>query len=607
MTLSLLRSRYFGPLFGTQFLGALNDNLFKSALVVTVTFRAATEGLSTDVLVNAATALLILPFFLFSALAGQLADRFDKARLIRILKVTETAVMLLGALGFFTGSVPMLFAALFLMGTQSAFFGPVKYGILPQHLREEQLMAANGLVEAGTFAGILLGTILGGLAITLPHGGALVGLATVGVAGLGWVIARRVPSAPSANPTLRIDRNPLRAIGRTLRVGGAKPSTRSTIAAISWFWFMGSVVVAQLPLLAKDVLGADELLVTGLLTVFSLGVGLGSIAVEKLSKGRVDLTLVPIAGTAMAGILFDLGFAAAQANGPSIRIWIDLLLVGVSGGAFAVPLYAFLQKDAPKAVRSQVIAANNLVNALFMVAAAGFAIGCRSLGLSIPQLLMATAVLHAAVVAWMAFRLRIGLLRALVQRIVRVAYRVRVHGLEAVPRNGAALLVANHPSFADAVILGAVSPRPVRFVMHYQLYSHPLCRWFFRSVGAIPIASHREDPAILKTAMNRIDEALAAGELVVIFPEGKLTRDGEIDTFRPGVERILARRPVPVVPLALRGMWGSFFSYGGGKPMQKRPKRFRSPVEVIATSPLPPTVTASQLQSIVGELRGTMR
>ena len=610
MTLSLLAARRFGPLFWTQFLGALNDNLFKSALVVTVTFHVAHSGggLSLDALVNAATALLILPFFLFSALAGQMADRFDKAALIRRLKGVETAVMLLAAAGFLTGSLPVLFGALFLMGAQSAFFGPLKYGILPQHLREEELVAANGLVEAGTFAGILLGTIAGGLVVAGPMGSIAIAAATSVVAVAGWITSRRIPAVPSLNRELKIDRNPLLAISKTVRSARADRTVWGSVLGLSWFWFVGALVVAQLPLLAKETLGADELTVTWLLTVFSFGVGMGSVSAEKLTGGKVELALVPIAGALMALFLFDFGWTAAHSGVLSYRLLLDLFAVGASGGLFAVPLYALMQKRAPEDTRSQVIAANNLVNALWMVLASVFAVSLRAAGLSIANLLIVTALLHGGVVVFMATRLQLTLLRILVKGLIRMMYRVRVRGLGAIPETGAALLVANHPSFADAVILGGLCHRPARFVMHHRIYNNPVLNWFFRRVGAIPIATRRENPEMLLEAMNSIDEALSNGELVVVFPEGKLTRDGEIDAFRPGVERILERRPVPVIPIALRGMWGSFFSFAGGHPMRKVPTRFRSRIEVIAGEVLHPSrVTAPRLQRVIGELRGSAR
>lgn len=613
--LALLRTRRFAPLFVTQLLGALNDNLFKSALVITVTFGAAARtDISLDALVNLSSALLIVPFFSFSALAGQLADTMDKAKLTRALKLVEFAVMGVAVVGFHTASLPLLFAALFMMGTQSAFFGPVKYAVLPQHLEPTELVAGNGLIEMGTFVAILAGTILGGLVIAVPGiGTAVLSAVLLAVAATGYLSSRAMPAAPPTS-SAKLDLNLVRATVTTVKIAHEDRGVWLSILGASWFWFVGALLLAQFPVFTQEVLNGDEYVVTALLAIFSVGVGIGSVACEKLTSGRVDVGIVPLAGAAMALALADLALTAAGHVAPTevvgprgvpVRIALDLFFLGAAGGLFIVPLYALMQHRAKESERSRVIAANNIVNAVFMVVAAVFAVALRELGASIPTLFLVTATLHAVAVIVTGVKVYRRLLRIVFGRIVRTVYRVRVRGLENIPADGAALLVPNHVGFLDALIVGGLAHRPVRWVMDHRFFNMPGAGWFFRLVGAIPIAPRHEDPAMMERAFEAIDQALADGEVVGIFPEGKLTRDGELNDFRPGIERILDRRPVPVVPVGLRGLWGSFFSHAGGKPMGQAPRRFWSRVEVIYGAPVDGAhATATKLRQRVLALRG---
>ncbi len=608
--LHLLRRRRFAPLFVTQLLGALNDNLFKSALVVTLTVAAAREGgASVDTLVNLSSAVLIAPFFLFSALAGELADKLDKARLVRALKAIEIAIMLAATVGFSLRSLPLLFGTLFLCGAHSAFFGPLKYGILPQHLRARELVPGNALVELGTFVAILAGTLLGGLVVALEGVGVVaIGALLISVAVTGWLSSRAIPSAPPNAPELAIEWNLARGIVKNLRRARAnRPAFRAIVGA-SWFWFLGALLLAQLPLIATLTLGGDEGTITMLLAVFTMGIGLGSLLCGKLSGGRIELGVVAPASLVIALLIADLALrvgAAVPGGGVPLAIALDLFGVGAAGGVFVVPLYALMQERSSPEERSRIVSANNIVNAIFMVAAAAFAIALRALGASLEALLLATAGLALVATMVAAALTRDFLLRLLVAVLVRTIYRVRQHGLENVPDHGAALIVANHVTYTDAIVLGGLCRRPVRFVVYHRIHDAPVLRWFFRLVRAIPIAPRSEDPARLERALAEIDRALAEGELVGIFPEGKLTRDGELDAFRPGIDRILARRPVPVVPVAMRGLWGSFFSYAGGPPLRKWPRRFWSRIEVVIGAAVAPSAaTANALRARVAELLG---
>ncbi|MFK7987770.1 MAG: MFS transporter [Sandaracinaceae bacterium] len=610
MTRLLFRRRFL-PLFVTQLLGALNDNLFKSALVVTLTVGAtAQSGLAVDTLVNMASVCLILPFFVFSALAGQLADKFDKATLIRRLKWVELGVMGLAVAGFWADSLPLLFLALALMGTQSAFFGPLKYGILPQHVEPESLLAANGLVEMATFVAILVGTLLGGLIVAVPTVGTALLAGAVLLVALGGVGASRaIPEAPPSAPSLALDWNLVRSTWRTVQRARRNRPAYWAILGASWFWFLGALILAQLPLFATQALGGDETTITALLAIFSVGIGIGSVGAERLGHGRIELGLVVPAGVLLMGLLIHLAHALGAAPGDGTigaAVAFDLFGVGLTGGVFVVPLYALMQARSRPEERARIIAANNILNALFMVVAAVFAIGLRALGAELTTLLLATAALHAAVLGVAAVLTRDYLVRVTFRALVQLMYRPTTEGLDKVPEHGAGLVVCNHVSFADAFVLGGLCPRPIRFVMDHRRYRDPALNWLFRLGRAIPIAPRSEDPECLERAFVEIDRALAEGEVIGIFPEGRLTRDGSLGEFRPGVERILRNRPVPVVPVALRGLWGSMFSYEGGKPMKKWPRRLRARIEVLAGDAVAAErATADHLEGIVADLRGS--
>lgn len=598
--INLLRTSRFAPLFWTQLLGAFNDNLLKSAIVAALTFGTLQRAdMPLDVLVNVVTGLLVLPFFFFSAVAGQIADRMDKSTLARVLKVVELGAMGLAAAGFVTGSVHVLLLALFAMGTQSAFFGPVKYAILPQHLEEEELVAGNALVEMGTFVAILVGTLAGTLALALGSAGLyVVAGAIVLVAGAGVVSARFVPSAPAAESASSVRIRPIAAFAEAAQAGARDRRVAGAILGVSAFWGLGAVVLGQLPRLAMD-LGAGEHGLTGLLAAFSVGIGIGSFFSERVARGGLELGVAPFGA---------LGIAIVALLLPTCTTLLSACLaigtMGVFGGLFVVPLYARMQQHAREDERSRVIAANNIANAIFMVAGAGYAAWRLGSGAPLNALFvdlgLAQLLVAAIAIQWLAR----DFLHVLMRRLVNALYRLDVKNLDRIPKHGAALLVANHVSFVDAFIVGALIGRPMRFVMDHQMAKLPGLAWFFRLGGAIPIASRKQNPALLETALATVDSALANGELVMIFPEGKCTRDGEVDTFRRGVEAILTKQPVPVHPVGLRGLWGSVFSYRGGYPMTHRPRRFRARVQVSVGEALAPTTSADELRAAVLALVG---
>jgi hypothetical protein len=489
---TLLRERRFAPFFWTQFAGAANDNVFKNAFVVFVTFEAASRlAVDAGMIVNLIGAVFILPFMLFSATSGQLADKYEKSRLIRLVKLFEIAIMTIGLAGFVLSSMTLLFVALALLGIHSTLLGPVKYAILPQHLASEELVGGNGLVEAGTFIAILLGTIAGGLVVAIkPDGPVIAGLLGIAIAVAGWLASRRIPYTPAVAPQLAINANPASETWRNLKIARQNLVVWRSMLGISWFWFYGAIYLAQLPAFTQRVLGGDEHVFTLLLALFSIGIGIGSLLCERLSGRRVELGLVPFGSIGLSLFAIDLWLATRHTHAASIggvgsflalganwRVAIDIVLLGMFGGFYTVPLYALIQARSQPSHRSRIIAANNILNALFIIASAGVAIGL-----------------------------------------------------------------------------------------------------------------------------------LAAGEIVGIFPEGRLTHTGELNRFRAGVQRIVETTPVPVVPMALRGLWGSFFSRARRGRAGRTTIGLFSRIALVAAAPVraedaTPDVLFGQVLALRGDAR----
>lgn len=619
----LLRERRFLPFFCTQFLGAFNDNVYKNALVILLAFHAASlTAINPGTLVNLCAGLFILPFFLFSATAGQIADKYDKASIIRYVKLLEIAIMFAGAAGFFFQNVALLMAVLFLMGLHSTIFGPVKYSILPQHLRPTEIVGGNGLVEMGTFLAILLGTILGGLLVAQAQFALYVSATVVSIAVLGYLASRAIPAAPPAAPDLKINWNPLTESWANLQFTRRNRTVFLSVLGVSWFWFYGATLLTQLPNYCKEVLGGNEQVATVMLAVFSVGVGSGSLLCERLSGHKVEIGLVPFGSIGLSVFALDLFFASPLGGGATLigaaeflaragsaRILFDLVMIGVFGGFYIVPLYALIQTRSERSHQSRIIAGNNILNALFMVASAALSALLLYAGYTIPQIFLAIGLLNALVAVYIYTLVPEFLMRFLIWLLMHTVYRLEKRGLENIPDEGAALIVCNHVSFVDALIIVAASRRPIRFVMDHQIFRMPVLSFIFRTGRMIPIAPRKENPLLLERAYEEIDAALRAGDLVGIFPEGRLTDTGDLYPFKPGVTRILARTPVPVVPLALRGLWGSFFSRIDGRAMS-RPARLRPwrKVALVGGDVVAPAqATPEFLQQTVHALRGDWR
>lgn len=614
---SLLKLKNFGPFFTTQFLGAFNDNIYKNTLMLIIAFSASDAlGLDINLVLNLAAGLFILPFFLFSGIAGQVTEKYEKSSLIRKIKLLEIAIMCAAAIGFMFEQYYFLLILLFLMGTQSTFFGPAKYAILPQHLKPEQLVAGNALVEMGTFVAILVATISAGIIMQFEAFLLITATLVVALALLGYWVSRSIPIAESSAPDLKVSYNPFTTTHELVTTTRNNRPIYLAIMAISWFWFLGAAYLTQFPNFSKEILNGDSSLVTLLLAIFTFGIGFGSMLCEKLSKSRVELGIVPLGALGLT--IFGVGLYFAIPEKPieaiswlvflqTVDNWsllLNLAALGISGGVFIVPLYAYIQERAPENYRARTIAVINIMNALFMVGSA--LIGILFLGimeLPISDFFLVISIMNIVICLYVFYQVDEFALRFVVWILSHTIYRVRHHNLQHIPKEGAAVIVCNHVSFVDALLIAGACPRPIRFVMDHNIFKNPLIGWFFKLVKAIPIAPKHQNETTYYKAFADISEALKDGQMVCIFPEGKLTKDGKMNEFKSGIETILAKDPVPVIPFALNGLWGSFFSHKDGAAFSSLPKRFWSRVDIISDKPLSPNnLKSADLQVIVHKL-----
>ncbi|MCG9693325.1 MFS transporter [Vibrio sp. Isolate22] len=617
---SLLTQKRFLPYFITQFLGAFNDNIFKNVLLLFVAFASVdTLPISSNLFINLAAGLFILPFFLFSALAGVLADKYEKSWFIRKVKLLEVVIMSLGAIGFIYESYGILLLLLFLMGTQSAFFGPVKYALLPQQLKTKELVSGNALVETGTFLAILIGTLGAGIIASEESAKLVAAICIVSFAVLGYVSSCFIPEAPSNAPDLKVKWQPIKLTKATLAIAKKDRPTFQALMSISWFWFLGATYLTQFPNFTKLHLNGTESSVAFLLALFSVGIAIGSLACDKLSNHRIEIGIVPMGslGISIFGLLMATStpeslpeFSSFQQFVTYSELWslfAYLLLLGISGGIFIVPLYSLMQLRAKPDERAQVIAGLNIYNSLFMVGSAVMGIVCLSvLELSIPQLFILLALLNTFVMLYLFYQVPIYAFRFFTWVVTHTMYRVKHKNLHNLPENGGALIVCNHVSYMDALLLSAVCPRLIRFVMEEDYAKLPPLRRFLKRAGVIPISSTNRRS--IRNAFNEVEQALHEGHIVCIFPEGKLTSDGEVAEFMRGMELIIRRSPVPVIPMALKGLWGSYFSRYKGRACKGLPTRFWTKLEIEAGEPISPAdASCETLRQAVADLRGSQR
>ncbi len=577
----LLRRRRFAPLFVTQFLGAMNDNLFKQALIVLIVFRLAQQiDINGQILVTLAAGIFIAPFFLFSATAGQLADKLDKARAIRWIKAGEIVIMSLAGMGFLIGDAYFLLGVLFLMGTQSAFFGPLKYGILPDHLAPDELIGGNGLIEGATFIAILIGTMAGGLIILTGSGTEVVSITVLGLAGLGWLASGFIPAAPSAAPDLRINPNFLGEAWNIVRFASATRSVFLSILGISWFWLVGATFLAQFPAFTKDLLGADETVVTLFMGIFSVGIAIGSLLCNRLLKNRISAKYVPFGALGLSLFTADLYFATRGlgATGGALigagafigelgnwRIMGDLLAISICGGLYSVPLYAILQNDSQAGHKSRTIAANNILNALFMVVGALGASVLLGAGARIPELFGLLAILNAGVALYITRLLPDAVIKAAFAFVLKLLYRVKVRGLENYAKAGPrAVIVVNHVSFLDALLLAVFLPVKPIFAIDTLIAGRWWMAPFRPLVHLFPMDPG--NPMAIKSLIRRVQ----ADAHCVIFPEGRITVTGGLMKIHEGPGMIADKSDAMLVPVRIEGAQYTIFSRLRGK-LRRRP------------------------------------
>ena len=638
----LLFDRRYWPFFWTQFFGAFNDNLFKQSLVILVVFsNISVLGLDSKLFASLATAIFILPYFLFSATGGQLADRHEKGRLVRWIKLAEVGIMGVAAVGFLTGQYALLLVVLFMMGAQSSFFGPVKYGILPQISDDDQLVSANALVEMGTYIAILTGTIVGGLVINLQYNavdglhqaqeaasGAQLDNLPVGlwvvcggivlVAIIGRTVAGRIVPCPPTDDTVTIQWDPIRPTAQILKLAVSKRVLFLSIIAISWFWSFGGSFLSVFPNYTEEILGGNEQIATLFLALFSIGIAFGSIMAERLSKHRLELGIVPIGALGMSVFCIDLyfvgipwtvapdapamGVVAFLQNWQAWRICIDLFLIASFGGIYSVPLYTLLQQRADDGSRSRIIAGNNIINAILMVASA---IGLMFLLSYVNEItvFLVLGLLNLVCALVVFSQVPEFFIRFVIWMLSNIFYRVRVEGHKNIPVEGPCFIAANHISFVDWMLLAGAIRRPVHFVMDVSFANLPGMRYFARNEWVIPIASPKRDEVAYEQAFVSVRRKLREGWLVGIFPEGMITHDGAFNEFKRGIERMVERDPCSVVPVSINGMWGSWFSRKDGPAMKKRPRGWLSPVVITIGTPIPAeAVTAETIRDRVAEL-----
>jgi acyl-[acyl-carrier-protein]-phospholipid O-acyltransferase/long-chain-fatty-acid--[acyl-carrier-protein] ligase len=600
-----LTSPRFIAFLCAQFLGALNDNAFKVTIIMLALATFADEAMQVRY-ASTATALVPIPFLLFSPLAGSIADRYAKHRVLFWTKAPEILAMLLATLAFALASLPLLLVALFLMSVQAAFFSPAKYGILPEVFDNTNLSLANGVLELTTNLAILLGSVLG----VVVYGIAKAELVTAGliylaIAAAGTLAAMFVPRAPAGHRETRFAWNVLSAARADYAVVRNSPVLFYSVLGLAYFGFLGSFFLTVIPVFGKNTLGLGETASGLLLAVLSIGVGAGAVAAGRLSRGHVELGLVPLGALGLSVFAFDFARYSHTSSfmlfGIPGRVVIDLILLGLAAGLFSVPLNSLLQQRSPEDMKGRLIAFSNILTFSAVLLSAAFVwLLTTVFGLSIESVIVAVVLITVAGTLFVVHLLPDFLVRLILWLITNTIYRVRVAGAENIPKTGA-LLVANHVSWVDFLLINAACDRMIRFLMFRPYYEWKPLNWLVRRMHAIPVAAgdplekREESLAIARTE-------IAAGHAVCIFAEGGITRTGNLLKFKRGLEFIAAGADCPIVPVWLDGVWGSIFSFEGQRFFLKRPRHLFAPVTVLFGKPLPSTSHASEVRQRLQEL-----
>ena len=600
----IIGNTHFAPFFWVQFLGALNDNIFRNALVILITYHSVELwGWDKFALVPLAGGIFILPYLLFSATAGQLGDRFQKTSLIRIVKMLEVGIMCLAVLGLWLEDFGLLMVTLFLMGTQSSFFGPLKYGIIPSLVSRNTVMEANSFVTGGTFIAILLGTILGGVLSSSGAGTGLLGGVLIGISIFGWLASFGMGKVPVYDQKLKVDWTFIRSTKQILGLTWRHKKVFRMLMGISWFWFLGAAVLSLLPLMVQELFRGSEEVTTFLLAVFVFGMGMGTFLVKKLSPRNVDIGLIPLSLLGIGLVLLDLhGVLNSLEQGSSLeklhtlreflehpscwRTVADIFLLTLFGGVYIVSQMTYVQQNTSREELARIISGNNIWNAIFMILSSVFiASFSKSLGIANAISIVGWGSIGVSVIFYCYYSNYV--LRIVAWILARLVYRVTIKGLENIPDEGPVIIASNHVSFVDGPLLMGVSKRPVHFVLDWKYYYVPTGPFWFGQARAIPIAPIRESEEILENAFKAIYDRLDNGDVIGIFPEGRITRDGKLNVLQPGIAKIIRKRPVPIVLCGMDGVWGSIFSRKDGPNIWKRRfKGFRNPVTITFGPPL---------------------
>jgi len=583
----------FRAFLAAQATGAFNDNAFKSFVVLSV---VAADPAGASKFIALAGGAFILPFLLFSTLAGDVADRWPKARLVSLFKAIEVGLLLLAIPALAARSMPALLVLVFLMGVHSAFFGPVKFSILPELVPDAELSNANGLVQMTSFASIILGTAAAAeLVVRLrDRPGAAAGLLAA-VAAAGFLSSLLIPASKAARPEAALSLDPFTSTAANLRHLAAMSNVNLATYAAAFFWFVGALFQMNLLIYGTRLMGLDEASCGRFQVVLALGIGLGSFIAGRLSRGRVELGLVPLGALGLVLFGADLGFAFRSTN----RVIFDLLMAGLSAGFYAVPLQAFIQQRSPAAERGRVVATGNFLcfTAILIASAALWALDSK-FRLDPAQVFLVASAMSAVIAYELLRRLPDFFLRLMFLPLTRCIYNIRTVGQENVPLDGPVLLVANHVSFVDAILIAMANQRLVRFLMLRAFYDLPVAGAFFKAMGCIPVSSG-DGPKALVASFKRAREYMMSGQAVCIFAEGEISRHGQMQRFKRGFESMVHGVDVPIVPVHLDQVWGSVFSFSEGKILFKWPRRIPYKVTVSFGKPLPATSTAFEVRQAI--------
>ena len=590
----------FSAFIITQSLGAFNDNFFKMLLqlyILQVLIMENAEGVISD-----AAFLFTIPFVLFGPWSGYLADKYPKSSIMRIVKFAEIGVMLLGALAFYLGSVNMMLGVLFLMAAQSTFFSPAKYGYIPESCSPEAVTAANGVMEMSTFLFIILGTAVTGPLLSLHDNNALiVALYCIGVAVLGSVSAIYINPVPAVGTKERFPWNPFSGIWKDLKFLKQQKPLWLAALANSYFWMLGFIFQTNILIYAKNMLGessSDNVKLSILPAFIGIGIAAGSMLASRWSGKKVELGLVPLGGLGMAGCGMALFFTTASYTVSSVV----LLLAGIFGGLYIVPLYSYLQYYANPNEKGRVMATTGILNGLFLV------LGALIYRLLAVELAMTANIIYLILggvtvfaVIYICTVIPEYFIRFCFWLLTHVFYRIKIVGEENIPFKGPALLAPNHVTYIDAFILGSTMQRFIRFLMLKSFYEFPVFKWMLKIMKAIPIAPEEGRESVAKS-LAEAKATLQKGHVACIFPEGKLTRDGKMNEFRPGFESVMKGLDCPIIPVYMENLWGSIYSFERGQPIFKMPYGIQRKITVYFGKPLPPNTTAVKLEKAVRDL-----